>query len=724
MSGKVFAESANIYQDQAKILFDYYQKAAEKIVSEEEKYEKEIASATAYLQQLNKEKSTLGLLANIGFLFGGLLIIMGVLGSVEIFIEQTLGIVLLIVGVAASIFGAINVSKKSKNAVEINSTTEKIAGFEKAYKDIFRDYKVSKLGVGYVPVASTIPFEGKSFLIDYTDSVPEKEFKLQTLRQGELFAAKINELESLLHEIPFVEKSLESESVDTDQYSRSMQKTTYHDYLGNLDRNLRTAAYCLEDLDITAVKLPTILPGSQYASYLDEYATKDTGNAPVFEIFDTKKYRDDLDKFHSLNEMKKSLERHSLQFEEVLKNLMLNMATSVQAITQLKIASSGMLIEQSNKLLFSIFKTSYNHYSPKLEADEIDRIRNESFNYQDSVDNYQPFQLKQSSRVKYDLVARNWVAEDGSKTNYPFGIHQIHEEIVAPIVQNLMQENRIERLKIYNNIKDQKIDYLNKWHQDTEGFYARNRTESNDLINIMRSTLSEYVAAYNAMSSLENTEKSMEKNLSLESGVVTSKNDKAEVIAAFDLKSNEFQKIQTEFVDYMDRLKGDIERRAGKFEFIEYYDASLRDSEPKNLSEATERMHNIEERRKPLIAINPFYAETADLPPAPSVDNVLYEDLSINLGVVARKALAELNNEDRNEPVKPVPPAAGDVNTAADEVNTVEQVTNTVEEENTSGSPVGVDDEQETEHVDAADDEHYENDEHDTSETEDGDKEE
>ncbi len=43
MSGKIFNASANIYQDQAKILFDYYKQAAEKIVSEEEKYEKEIA---------------------------------------------------------------------------------------------------------------------------------------------------------------------------------------------------------------------------------------------------------------------------------------------------------------------------------------------------------------------------------------------------------------------------------------------------------------------------------------------------------------------------------------------------------------------------------------------------------------------------------------------------------------------------------------------------------
>ncbi len=74
-----------------------------------------------------------------------------------------------------------------------------------------------------------------------------------------------------------------------------------------------------------------------------------------------------------------------------------------------------------------------------------------------------------------------------------------------------MQETRIERLKIYNSINDQKINYLNQWHQDTEDFYARNRAESNDLINIMRSTLSEYIAAFNAMTSLEKAEQDMEK---------------------------------------------------------------------------------------------------------------------------------------------------------------------------------------------------------------------
>ena len=39
MKGKIFPESSNIFQDQAKILFNYYQSMAEKIVQEEERIE-------------------------------------------------------------------------------------------------------------------------------------------------------------------------------------------------------------------------------------------------------------------------------------------------------------------------------------------------------------------------------------------------------------------------------------------------------------------------------------------------------------------------------------------------------------------------------------------------------------------------------------------------------------------------------------------------------------
>jgi len=403
----------------------------------------------------------------------------------------------------------------------------------------------------------------------------------------------------------------------------------------------------MDDLDVTSVSLPLVAGDSSYLDFIKEYTTSElpTG-APVFKVFNTEKYRDDISKFQELNKLKDSLSRDSAQFEDVLKDLMVTMANSVQAISSLKVASSNKVIFESNKVLYKILKSPYNHYSPSLESNEIERIRNENFNYGDSVQDYVPFQLKASSLVKYNLLSDTWVAEDGSTTNFPFGIHQIHEEIVAPMVQNLMNETRIERMKIYNHIKDQKISYLNKWHQDTEDFYGRNRAESADLINLMRASLRDYVAAYNTMASLKKTEDSMQQSGgSLDSTVVQANDNSAEVFAAFELQSKEFQNVQLDFENYMERLKEDIDLKAEKFEHIEYYDAKLRDGNSKNLAVAANEIHELDERRKPLSIVNPLFAKESEIPPAPCVEDLTNDHFSLNLPAIAKNALKELNQE-------------------------------------------------------------------------------
>jgi hypothetical protein len=624
MSGKIFNASANIYQDQAKVLFDYYKQAAEKIVSEEEKYEKEIAVCKERVAQLSQDFAKA---------------------------KQTRLICMIFFFVLIPIYFAITAHLKMKELqAEIDANEQKISEFQKMHNEIFRDYKVTKLGIGYVPVAAQIPFEDKSFMIDYTNSVNSQNFNLNTLKQAELFTNAVNDLDELMKDAPIIEKSEETESVSTDDYSLSIQNVTYHDYLGKIDRTLRTSSFCLSDLDLTSVSLPVILPESEHSKFINEHSTTETGNAPVFNIFDNSPYQDEIARFHSLNEMKKSLEKNQTQFEEVLKTLMMNMANSVQAITKVKLASTNMMVDTSNKTLFKILKCSYNHYSPNLEADEIERIRNEKFNYQESVENYQPFQLKPSSKLKYDIVSDCWVGEDGSKTNFPFGVHQIHEEIVAPIVQNLMEETRLERMKIYNNIKDQKTSYLNQWHQETMDFYGRNRAESNDLINIMRSTLSEYISSYNAMVALKKTEDNLKNNTTIDASLVKSEENEAEVFAAFEAKSKDFKMIQEDFTQYMDRLKEDIDRRAERFEYIEFYDASLRDTNFKEYAVASGRVNQLDARRMPLASVNPFFAETSELPPPPSIEDVTYEHMSINLPKIAKAALDELRGN--NEPSK------------------------------------------------------------------------
>lgn len=615
MNGKIFADSSSLCQDEAKILFDFYRQAAEKIVGEEERIEKEIRILEEERQVLDKQISGLW----VWFL------------TIILFFVYFV--------------------KKSSLRKQIEGIDARIAEFKQQHKDIFRDYKVTKLGVAYVPVADQIKYDDKSFIVDYTGQVNDSEVTLQMSRQNDLLIETIGKLESLSAQAPIVETSKDVEAVETDEYSTSIQELNENDYLGSLDRSLRTISFCMDDLDTTSVSLPLVEDNSEYLDFLNSYATKTVPEGvPVISVFDKDRYVSSIDKFQELNKLRDSLSTRTQQFEDVLKSLMMTMANSVQAISALKVASVDKVVLQSNKVLYQILKSPYNHYSPTLEYEEIERIKNEKFDYSADVQGYEPFKLKQSSRVRYNLVTGLWSSEDGNTTNMPFGVHQIYEEIVAPVVQNLMNENRVERLKIYNQIKDQKLSYLNKWHQDTDAFYRANRAESNDIINLMQESLREYVAAYNTLVSLQRTEDSMvQSNGALDSTVVEVVDNAAETLAAFELQSQEFQKTQSDFEDYMDRLKDDIDRKAEKFGHVEYYDAKLRDGYSNEVAVAADEIHDLDPRRKSLATVNPLFAKKSELPPEPNVENLTFEHISLNLPAMAKAALEDLEERARKE---------------------------------------------------------------------------
>lgn len=609
MNGKIFPGSANIWQDQAKVLFNYYQQAAERIVSEEERIESQIAG-------LEEEK---------------------------VMVEEKLSKVW--VWLFALIIPYFIKKKSLKKKIE--DLEERIAEFQKMHSEIFRDYKVSKFGVAYVPVAEKVKYEDKSFIVDLTGSVPESHISMSVSRQNDLLISTVQELDRLTKEAPIVETSEEAETISTDDYSLSIQEVKENDYVGALERSLRTLAFCMDDLDTTSVTLPVVTDNSDYLSQLEQFATTSTpANAEVVNVFDSEVFKPAIKKFEEINDLKNTLSNETSQFEEVLRQLMQAIGYSVQTVARLKVASVDKVVLESNRLLYQILKAPYNHYSPTLEAEEIERIRNERFDYSDSVQGYDPFVLKHSSRVRFNPLTGTWVAEDGSQTVQPFGIHQMYEEIMVPVVENLMQENRIERLKIYNNIKDQKLSYLNKWHQDTDAFYRSNRAESADLINLMQQTLTEYISAYNNLLSLKNTENNMAASGGqLDATIVEAVENDDETVAAFELQSQEFQKCQTDFEDYIDRLKEDIDLKAEMFGHVEYYDARLRDGYSNEAAVAAASVHELDDRRKVLASINPKLAKDSELLPEPHVSDLTYEHFAINLPGIVFETMASLNTE-------------------------------------------------------------------------------
>ena len=604
-TGKIFSDSSSIYQDQARLLFDFYEQAAERIVRQEEEIEKQIQNLEKDREQVEFNRS-------------------------EILRKWWNLIALLIYWI----------SGKKKIEQQIQAINQKIEEKKREHANIFRDYKVTKMGVAYIPVAQQIAYEDKCFVVDYTGNVENSRISLQMSRQNDLLVETMAQMEKLTTEAPVVETSDESEAIDTNEYSLSIQEINQGDYVGKLDRSIRTISFCMNDTEVKSVDLPLVADNSEYLNFLNEYATSDAGNHPVVKVFDDKRFNKEIDTFCQLNKLKDSLSNDTEQFEDVLKHLMHTMAMSVQTISAMKLASTDKVINKSNDLLFKILKAPYNHYSPLLEAEEIRRIRNERFDYSDSIQGYEPFQLRESSRVRYNLFADEWTAEDNSSASVPFGVHQIYEEIVAPMVQHLMEENRIERIRIYGQIHDQKLSYLNKWHQDVDAFYRSNHAESADIINNMQKTLSEYVEAYNTLAQLQKTLDSMgEEGATLDSTIVEKQDGSADALAAFELQAQEYKKVQEEFSDYMERLQDDIALKAEKFGHVEFYDARLQDGYSNAMATAANEVNNLDERRKPLATTNPLLAKESVLLPQPDVEDVTYEHLSLNLPSLAVNAL-------------------------------------------------------------------------------------
>ena len=208
------------------------------------------------------------------------------------------------------------------------------------------------------------------------------------------------------------------------------------------------------------------------------------------------------------------------------------------------------------------------------------------------------------------------------------------------MVQRLMMENRVERIRIYGQIHDQKLSYLNKWHQDVDAFYRSNHAESADIINNMQQTLSEYVEAYNTLTQLQKTLDNMGgEGATLDNTVVEKQDNSSDTLAAFEIQAQEFKKVQEEFSDYMDRLQEDIALKAEKFGHVEFYDARLQDGYSNSMAVAAGEVQNLDERRKPLALTNPLLAKESVLLPEPSVENLTYEHLSLNLPSIAVNAL-------------------------------------------------------------------------------------
>lgn len=661
MTGKIFDSSTNIYQDQAKVLFDYYKEAAEKIVTQEEELEDKIAKANSTIQECAEERKRKKVLMIVFLSLGATSFITALIYYLmnmhNYFNRSYLNIVfpLFLASAVFLILFIVNIVKMHNNTLLIKRQEDAISAFNSAKQDIRREYNVNKLGIVYIPVSQSVPFEDKEFLVDYTGGEEATTFSLSFLHKPQDLKNCLSSLEERLSRVPVVEGNEDAEALDTSAYSKSVQSVTMHNYIGKIDREVRNISYLLNDNSKISVTLPIVTPGSSTHSFIKTYGTQETEEYPILNIFDAKQYSKALVAFEKLRAAKEALDKadrkESNEGEDstkYLKNLMNKLAESVTLLSKVKINASTKLQNYTNLILSCVLKAGYNQYSPTLEAEEIEKVREASFDFQESVDQYKPFNLKPSSRVKYELMSGAWTAEDGSKTNIPFGLSQVQEEVLAPVINNLMNETRIERLKIYNNIKDQKLHYLNEWNKDIEAAFRDNRKTGQELITQITKAYAEYNTAFQTYKSFKSTKDMLKKSGDIAKSEVLEVDNTAEEVAGFELQAAECNKTADNFQEYMTRLQEDINEKSEQFEHIEYFEASLRDGIAHDTAKAMDikTLQTLDSRQKALIQVSPYNAAYSHLPPPPSTEEKLEEDFGLNLTQEAASLIDKVEQEE------------------------------------------------------------------------------
>lgn len=626
MTGKIFENSSNIYQDQAKILFDYYKAAAETIVAAEMAEERNKADLIRQRDEMTAAMNKAKTLSTIMFVLSIL-------------------IIPLIIGIVQRV-------KYNNFKREVERFEALIVECDERYRNIRREYRVDKIGVVYVPVATRVPFEDKSIVLDHTGAVGETDFNLTILNRPDEFQSSVQQLSDSLEKMPVVESSSMTENVNTSDYSTSIQNVTLYDYMGSIDRQVRNISYLLGDSNNASVRIPVINPQSRDADYLREYSTTDVGSHNVMNVFDVS-FDDRLAKFASLNALKDQIKNTGdSDSNEYIKRLMRRLADSVQLLTKTKLSSQSKLTEYTSSIFDLVLKAGYTQYSPTLEAEEIERARAENiFDYHTAVNDYSPFSLKAGSVVKYELFSNSWIAEDGSRTSMPFGMHQIDEEIFMPVISALMEENKIERMKIYNNIDDQKRMYVDRWKTEIGNYFRDNRKTADELITHMRETYADYMNAYNMYQSLLSTSNAMKQSGSTDDSEVKENEAQAEMIAGFEAQASQCNQQQEEFAEFMDRINDSIDESTHQFEYIEYYEGSLRDNMAHETAVAFSDLHSLDSRRRSLVGVSPYVASNAVLLPEPVVAPDVYESIQTDLvqkvnGVIGQPNVISLEKTD------------------------------------------------------------------------------
>ena len=155
---------------------------------------------------------------------------------------------------------------------------------------------------------------------------------------------------------------------------------------------------------------------------------------------------------------------------------LLELTNSIAKQFDLKVNNFSSYMEEMeafrNKMILFSIEAAYYIFCPKCNRDFFEQKE------------FAEYQFNENAQTSFNYKKDCWECEScGSSITHPIPVPKIYQELIQPVVRQLLMEHHTEREKLYNDIENQKIGYVEKYRKEIREINRINSSEIEKIIS-------------------------------------------------------------------------------------------------------------------------------------------------------------------------------------------------------------------------------------------------
>jgi hypothetical protein len=442
--------------------------------------------------------------------------------------------------------------------------------------------KVNKIGIVYLPV-SRMPFQNGSILIDRAGIFNPVKFQFNSLDNEHIaiISETFDSLKEHVRKMPLIlstDKSLDISIPDSDFRKEGLK--IYSEELDFINLNERLCEGFSNKrsytLDLNALKFDNM-----FYSWLGN--NNNVSPDAIIESVSNDKLTSDLNLINGVVKMYNSSKEAAVDIDDLCVQL-LGLLNSTLPRHDFSVHNSlnKVVVPLTYRQTSLIERASFNFYCPSCNKDLIDKLFHGTYAHNGKNDNRVNFPSTTMMEM-IDLDRDLWKCPlCETVTDTPFPKHKMEDELFTPVYDKLYEEHFVDRLKIYNNINDQKRTYSEKAETNFHEVFRETRTKVDNIKSKIRSVGAEIESDFMAIGYLNSVITKYKLIEAQKSREITADTEshKREIAA-------ESRKSRDAIDSAVNQAQSDIAAATEKYATLEREDQSRRDSVQKQIAENT-----------------------------------------------------------------------------------------------------------------------------------------